>query len=72
MLKLAELFCLAGIDVTFLNSEHNHCSLLRYTDVRTRFVPMLGSILRPFLMAFQQITRVPGTESWNCFTRLGL
>ncbi|KAL7236086.1 hypothetical protein ACSBR1_019369 [Camellia fascicularis] len=42
MLKLAELFCLAGIDVTFLNSKHNHCRLLRYTDVRSRFAPYVG------------------------------
>ncbi|KAL7236094.1 hypothetical protein ACSBR1_019377 [Camellia fascicularis] len=42
MLKLAELFFLAGIDVTFLNSEHNHCRLLRYTDVRSHFAPYVG------------------------------
>ncbi|KAL7206118.1 hypothetical protein ACSBR2_018929 [Camellia fascicularis] len=38
-LKLAELFCLPGIDVTFLYFEHNHCCLLRYTDVQSHFGP---------------------------------
>uniref|UniRef100_A0A5B7A2C4 Glycosyltransferase n=1 Tax=Davidia involucrata TaxID=16924 RepID=A0A5B7A2C4_DAVIN len=37
MLKLADLLCLAGLHVTFLNSEHAHSRLLRYTDVQSRF-----------------------------------
>ncbi|KAA8534136.1 hypothetical protein F0562_031671 [Nyssa sinensis] len=37
MLKLAELLCLAGLHVTFLNSEHTQSRLLRYTDVQSRF-----------------------------------
>ncbi|KAK6227884.1 hypothetical protein SCA6_000224 [Theobroma cacao] len=37
MLKLAELFALAGLEVTFLNSDHNHERLVRHTDVGFRF-----------------------------------
>eukprot|EP00262_Sarcandra_glabra_P006707 TRINITY_DN191_c0_g3_i1.p1 TRINITY_DN191_c0_g3~~TRINITY_DN191_c0_g3_i1.p1 ORF type:complete len:504 (+),score=36.73 TRINITY_DN191_c0_g3_i1:56-1513(+) len=36
MLKLAELLCLAGFHVTFLNTDHNHDRLLRFADVHTR------------------------------------
>ncbi|XAR65880.1 7-deoxyloganetin glucosyltransferase [Bertholletia excelsa] len=36
MLKFAELLCLAGIDVTFLNTDHYHRRLLRFTDVQSR------------------------------------
>ncbi|KAL8192955.1 hypothetical protein R6Q57_027403 [Mikania cordata] len=37
MLKLAELLCLSGVNVTFLNSDIIHRRLLRYTDVISRF-----------------------------------
>ncbi|XP_024986923.1 7-deoxyloganetic acid glucosyltransferase-like [Cynara cardunculus var. scolymus] len=37
MLKLAELLCLSGLHVTFLNSDIIHRRLLRYTDVVSRF-----------------------------------
>lgn len=37
MLKLAELLCLSDLHVTFLNTEHYHHRLLRYTDAQTRF-----------------------------------
>ncbi|KAI3816028.1 hypothetical protein L1987_15713 [Smallanthus sonchifolius] len=36
-LKLAELLCLSGIHVTFLNTEHIHRPLLRHTNVLSRF-----------------------------------
>ncbi|KAK1415530.1 hypothetical protein QVD17_31313 [Tagetes erecta] len=36
-LKLAELLCLSGINVTFLNTEHIHGPLLRHTQVLSRF-----------------------------------
>ncbi|KAJ9553539.1 hypothetical protein OSB04_017584 [Centaurea solstitialis] len=36
-LKLAELICLSGIHVTFLNTNHIHGPLLRHTDVLSRF-----------------------------------
>lgn len=36
-LKLAELLCLSGIKVTFLNTDHIHRPLLRHTDVLSRF-----------------------------------
>lgn len=38
MLKLAEIFGLAGLKVTFLNSKHNHERLIRYTDIHDRFL----------------------------------
>ncbi|KAK9189393.1 hypothetical protein WN943_017989 [Citrus x changshan-huyou] len=38
MLKLAEIFSLAGLKVTFLNSKHNHERLIRYTDIHDRFL----------------------------------
>lgn len=37
MLQLAELFCLAGLQVTFLNTEHNQKLLYRHTDIKLRF-----------------------------------
>ncbi|KAJ9553658.1 hypothetical protein OSB04_017703 [Centaurea solstitialis] len=36
-LKLAELICISGIHVTFLNTDHIHRPLLRHTDVLSRF-----------------------------------
>lgn len=37
MLQLAELFCLAGLQVTFLNTNHNQQLLCRHTNVESRF-----------------------------------
>ncbi|KAJ4978129.1 hypothetical protein NE237_008909 [Protea cynaroides] len=37
MLKLAELLCPAYFYITFLNSDHNHKRLLRFTDAEARF-----------------------------------
>ncbi|XP_059627100.1 7-deoxyloganetic acid glucosyltransferase-like [Cornus florida] len=37
MLKLAELLSLAGINVTFLNTDHVHRRLLRHTHIHSRF-----------------------------------
>ncbi|CAL1374637.1 unnamed protein product [Linum trigynum] len=37
MLNLAELLCLSNLRVTFLNSDHNHHRLLRFTTVQSRF-----------------------------------
>ncbi|MCD7446021.1 hypothetical protein HAX54_031504 [Datura stramonium] len=37
MLQLAELLCLAGLKITFLNTIHNQERLLRCTNVQTRF-----------------------------------
>ncbi|RVW60880.1 7-deoxyloganetic acid glucosyltransferase [Vitis vinifera] len=37
MLKLAELLSVAGLHVTFLNSEYNQHRLLLHTDIQTRF-----------------------------------
>ncbi|KAL3521159.1 hypothetical protein ACH5RR_019308 [Cinchona calisaya] len=42
MLKLAELLCLAGLHVTFLNTKHNHKRLLRYTNVQSRLAQYGG------------------------------
>nr|GMC98308.1 7-deoxyloganetic acid glucosyltransferase-like [Ipomoea batatas] len=36
MLKLSELLCLAGVHVTFLNTEHNHRRFLCSTDAGSR------------------------------------
>ena len=37
MLKLAELISLAGIRITFLNSDYTHHRLLRYSNILDRF-----------------------------------
>ncbi|KAM3320152.1 hypothetical protein P3S67_007352 [Capsicum chacoense] len=37
MLQLAELLCLAGLKVTFLNTNHNQQRLIRHTNVQSRF-----------------------------------
>ncbi|XP_059625333.1 7-deoxyloganetic acid glucosyltransferase-like [Cornus florida] len=39
MLKVAELFCLAGFHVTFLNTDHVHRRLLRHSHLHSRFAP---------------------------------
>ncbi|KAJ8557632.1 hypothetical protein K7X08_003257 [Anisodus acutangulus] len=46
MLQLAELFCLAGLKVTFLNTIHNQERLLRCTNVQSRFEQYHG-LFRP-------------------------
>ncbi|XP_077216052.1 7-deoxyloganetic acid glucosyltransferase-like [Tasmannia lanceolata] len=35
MLKLAQLLCLGGLRVTFLNTQHNHDRILRFNDVHS-------------------------------------
>jgi hypothetical protein len=42
MLKLAELLALAGLHVTFLNTDYNHDRLVRYTNVLARFACFPG------------------------------
>ncbi|KMT13920.1 hypothetical protein BVRB_4g077610 [Beta vulgaris subsp. vulgaris] len=37
MLHLAELFCLANLKVTFLNTNKNHKLLTQHTDIQARF-----------------------------------
>ncbi|RVW41373.1 7-deoxyloganetic acid glucosyltransferase [Vitis vinifera] len=42
MLKLAELLSLAGLRITFLNSDYTHSRLLRYTNILDRFTRYAG------------------------------
>ncbi|KAF2294883.1 hypothetical protein GH714_025918 [Hevea brasiliensis] len=42
MLKLAELLSLAGLNITFLNTEHSHERVTRFTDVEARFAKYPG------------------------------
>ncbi|KAK9282656.1 hypothetical protein L1049_010875 [Liquidambar formosana] len=42
MLKLAELLSLAGLHITFLNSDNIHHRLLQYTDIQARFARYPG------------------------------
>lgn len=37
MLNLAELLALAGLKITFINSNHNQERLIRYTNIQPRF-----------------------------------
>ncbi|KAI3985280.1 hypothetical protein MKX01_033594 [Papaver californicum] len=37
MFKLAEVLCLSGISVTFVNTQRNHSRHLSFTDVQSRF-----------------------------------
>ncbi|RZC80964.1 hypothetical protein C5167_043530 [Papaver somniferum] len=37
MLKLAEVLCLSGINVTFINTQRNHSRYLSFNDVQSRF-----------------------------------
>ncbi|PON87606.1 UDP-glucuronosyl/UDP-glucosyltransferase [Trema orientale] len=46
MLKLAELLALAGLHVTFLNTDHIHNRLVRCTDVETRLSKYPGFLFR--------------------------
>lgn len=43
MLKLAELFCITGFRVTFINTEHNQKRLSQFTDIQSRFAKYKGS-----------------------------
>ncbi|XP_047325982.1 uncharacterized protein LOC124929622, partial [Impatiens glandulifera] len=43
MLKLSELICLAGIQVTFFVSEHDHALLLVHSDVHRRLTRLPGT-----------------------------
>ena len=42
MFKLAELLALTGFKVTFLNSEHNHERLVKYTNITAHFARYPG------------------------------
>ncbi|KAL6311780.1 hypothetical protein AAG906_022904 [Vitis piasezkii] len=42
MLKLAELLSLAGLRITFLNSDYAHSRLFRYTNILDRFTRYAG------------------------------
>ncbi|XP_022745504.1 LOW QUALITY PROTEIN: 7-deoxyloganetic acid glucosyltransferase-like [Durio zibethinus] len=42
MFKLAELLALSGFKVTFLNSEHNHERLVKYTNITAHFARYPG------------------------------
>ncbi|XVE69324.1 hypothetical protein DITRI_Ditri09bG0143300 [Diplodiscus trichospermus] len=42
MLKLAELLALSGFKITFLNSEHNHERLVKYTNITAHFARYSG------------------------------
>lgn len=42
MLKLAELLALAGLHITFLNTDYNQDRLLRHTNVQARFAAFPG------------------------------
>ncbi|KAK9123803.1 hypothetical protein Sjap_013405 [Stephania japonica] len=42
MLTLAELLCLSSIQVTFLNTHHNHHRLLQFTNIQSRFARFPG------------------------------
>ncbi|GMN41379.1 hypothetical protein TIFTF001_010597 [Ficus carica] len=46
MLKLAELLALAGLHVTFLNTEYIHDRLIRYTNMLSRFSRYPGFLFR--------------------------
>ncbi|EXC07555.1 UDP-glycosyltransferase 85A3 [Morus notabilis] len=46
MLTLAEVLSLAGIDVTFLNTDHIHNRLFRHADVEARFADYPGLLFR--------------------------
>ncbi|XP_031263656.1 7-deoxyloganetic acid glucosyltransferase-like [Pistacia vera] len=48
MLKLAELLSLAGLNITFLNSDNNQKRLLRYTDIHARFANYSGFQFRTY------------------------
>nr|XP_027086763.1 7-deoxyloganetic acid glucosyltransferase-like [Coffea arabica] len=54
MLKLAELLCLAGINITFLVSYNIHNRLLRHTDVVSRFSKYPGFNLDHYPDAYDE------------------
>ncbi|KAF4380232.1 hypothetical protein F8388_024525 [Cannabis sativa] len=46
MLKLAELLAMSGLHVTFLNTDHIHNRLIKYTDVKTRCTKYPGFLFK--------------------------
>ncbi|XP_027085749.2 7-deoxyloganetic acid glucosyltransferase-like [Coffea arabica] len=54
MLKLAELLCLAGINITFLVSNNIHNRLLRHTNVVSRFSKYPGFHLDHYPDAYDE------------------
>ncbi|KAK8549420.1 hypothetical protein V6N13_027174 [Hibiscus sabdariffa] len=46
VIKLAELLAVAGFKITFLNSDHNHARLLKFTDIAAHFGRYPGFELR--------------------------
>ncbi|KAL0002709.1 hypothetical protein SO802_016490 [Lithocarpus litseifolius] len=42
MLNLAQLLSLSGLNITFLNTDHNHNRLVLHTDILDRFACFLG------------------------------
>ncbi|KAJ4821825.1 hypothetical protein Tsubulata_050124 [Turnera subulata] len=46
MLKLAQLLRIAGLDITFLNSEYNHERLVRHANIQERFAQYPGFCFR--------------------------
>ena len=46
MLKLAELLALSNFHVTFLNTDHIHHRLTRFSDVESRFESCYGGLIQ--------------------------
>ena len=46
MLKLAELLALSNFHVTFLNTDHNHRRLTRFSDIESRFSSCYGGLIQ--------------------------
>ena len=46
MLKLAELLALSNFHVTFLNTDHIHRRLTRFSDIESRFSSSYGGLIQ--------------------------
>ncbi|KAM7499316.1 hypothetical protein LguiA_023730 [Lonicera macranthoides] len=65
MLKLAELLCLSGLHVTFLVSAKIKDSLIRFTNIQSRFDSYPGFFLESLPETFREIPAHNLVENYN-------
>ncbi|KAF4395674.1 hypothetical protein G4B88_013448 [Cannabis sativa] len=65
MLKLAELLAMSGLHVTFLNSDHIHNRLIKYTDMETRFSKYPEFLFRTIWDGLEEDHPRTGESVWD-------
>uniref|UniRef100_A0A803P1L9 7-deoxyloganetic acid glucosyltransferase n=2 Tax=Cannabis sativa TaxID=3483 RepID=A0A803P1L9_CANSA len=65
MLKLAEVLAMSGLHVTFLNSDHIHNRLIKYTDMETRFSKYPEFLFRTIWDGLEEDHPRTGESVWD-------